>query len=327
MRRRAWIAGVAALASAVALVGVSGAAAPTPDPTCPKAFCLDTTAPVPPGVKVASNKVRVLLPDGYATSGRRYPVVLMLNGALGDSAQWTTKTDLAAYSRAFPAVYVMPEGGHHANAGWFTDWADGTWQWESWHIRSVLPWVDRTFRTNGRRAVVGASMGANGALTYAARFPGQFAAAASLSGWVDTQALTPVSGNNANTLGPADLDRVWGDQLLDADVWAQYNPTALAPRLRGTHVFVACGSGEVEPHVILTGEQGPHGGQREANLALVQQNFVAAMDLAGVEHTDKFYRGGQHSWPFFQDDLRWLFPQMMLVLAEAPAAPPLPRRA
>ncbi|MDP3713856.1 MAG: hypothetical protein Q8R60_15375 [Mycobacteriales bacterium] len=79
------------------------------------------------------------------------------------------------------------------------------------------------------------------------RFPGQFAAAASLSGWVDTQALTPVSGNTANTLGPADLNRVWGDRLLDADIWAQYTSTALAPKPRGTHGFLACGIAEAPP--------------------------------------------------------------------------------
>lgn len=316
MRRPA----VALLVALLSLVGLLGTAtaAPAPaakaDATCPADRCRDHVVPAPPGVRVTSPLVRVLLPVGYATSRKRYPVVFMLNGALGDHTQWTRKTDLTSYSRTQEAIYVMPAGGSHRDAGWFTDWLDGSWQVESWHLGTVVPWVDRTFRTNGARGVVGASMGANGALTYAARHPGVFRTAASFSGWVDTQLLTPVSGNNANELGPADLRRVWGDQLLDADVWAAHNPTALAPKLRGVHVFVACGTGSVEPDTIITGSQGVHGGQREANLSLTHPGFLAALDAAGVEHTDLLYQGGVHDWPYFQDDLRWALPQMLELL-------------
>ena len=48
-----------------------------------------------------------------------------------------------------------------------------------------MPWVDATYRTVAAkrgRAIAGLSMGGYGALSYAARHPGTFAAAASFSG-------------------------------------------------------------------------------------------------------------------------------------------------
>jgi S-formylglutathione hydrolase FrmB len=43
-------------------------------------------------------------------------------------------------------------------------------------------------------------------------------------------------------------------------------------------------------------------------------SFVRALTLAGIPHTDRFYGSGQHSWPYWQDDLHWALPQIMQVL-------------
>jgi S-formylglutathione hydrolase FrmB len=51
--------------------------------------------------------------------------------------------------------------------------------------RELVPWIDATYRTIAARrgrAIAGVSMGGYGALSYAARHPDTFAAAASFSG-------------------------------------------------------------------------------------------------------------------------------------------------
>ena len=51
---------------------------------CPRVRCVDVRVPVPSGVRVTSNRVRVVLPAGYRTMARkrtRYPVIFFWNGA------------------------------------------------------------------------------------------------------------------------------------------------------------------------------------------------------------------------------------------------------
>jgi S-formylglutathione hydrolase FrmB len=314
LRRLAAVAVV--LVSLVSLMAAGHAqAAPKGDPTCPRPRCVDVRIPAPAGVHVTSDRARVLLPVGYATSKARYPVIYLLNGALGDYREWAQQTDIETYATHLQAILVFPDGGVWPNAGWFSDWRDGSYQWETWQIGSVLPYIDRRFRTiPGARGVAGASMGANGALSYAGRHPDLFRTAAGFSGWDDTQLGTPVTAQVAATdaSAPQDMTPVWGDQLLNADVWAAHNPTALAPKMRGVTVFTSQGTGS------YAGQAGAHGGQREANLFLCIPTYLAALDQAGVEHHDLIYAAGEHSWPTFQRTMRWALPRMLDVLNGRP---------
>jgi S-formylglutathione hydrolase FrmB len=314
---------VASALAAVSLCAVAGVATASPtsvkaDPSCPKGRCVDLTIPPPPGVRVSGDHARVLLPVGYATNPTaRYPVIYMLNGALGDFHEWTKMTDVATYSAQFPAIFVFPDGGVGKDSGWFSDWRDGTWQWESWHINTVLPYIDRHFRTDpSKRAIAGASMGANGALEYAGRHPDLFRTAAAFSGWDDTQLGTPVTAQVAKSdaTAPQDMSRIWGDQLLNADVWAQHNPTALAKSMKGVTIFTSAGTGNYAD----TGSDSAHGGAREANLFLCIPTYLTALQQAGVDHHDLIYAGGTHSWPTFQLTMRWALPKMMDVLEGRP---------
>ena len=38
---------------------------------------------------------------------------------------------------------------------------------------------------------------------------------------------------------------------------------------------------------------------------------MTALDTAGIRHSDHFYPGGTHGWPYFIADLHWALPQMM----------------
>ena len=83
----------------------------------------------------------------------------------------------------------MPDGGRGGfYTNWFNNGAGGQPRWEDWHVKQLIPWVDRHYRTldaRRERAIAGLSMGGFGAFTYASRHPDLFTAALSLSGAVD----------------------------------------------------------------------------------------------------------------------------------------------
>lgn len=123
-------------------------------------------------------RVRVLLPDGYATSTARYPVLYLLHGLYGDHTNWTEHTRLTALTAHLPLIVVMPE----AKDSWY---AGGT---EAFVAHELVDRIDATYRTvpeRRARAIAGLSMGGYGALKLALRRPWRYAFAGSLSGAFD----------------------------------------------------------------------------------------------------------------------------------------------
>jgi S-formylglutathione hydrolase FrmB len=189
--------------------------------------------------------VRVLLPDGYdASAADRYPVLYLLHGAFGDSADWTESGDAEAITAGQPLIVVMPDGG---NGGWYTDWrnrgAGGPPEWETFHIEQLIPWVDEHYRTiadRDGRAIAGLSMGGFGSMSYAARHPAMFDWAGSFSGAVDTVHNLPTVGVIAlEALADGGLPGdQFGDFLLNAANWRAHNPWNLAGNLRGMTLLV-----------------------------------------------------------------------------------------
>src|SRR5438093_5028298 len=164
---------------------------------CDTPRCFDVVVPVPAGLIVPDSTVRILLPTDYATTRARYPVLYLLHGAGDTYRTWTEPTDVQEFSAQFPLIIVMPDGGHDSEAGWYSDWADGSRQWETFHTRVLVRYVHRPFPTlrPAHRAVAGLSMGGFGAMSYAARHRGLFRAAASFSGAVDTRYVEPASAS------------------------------------------------------------------------------------------------------------------------------------
>lgn len=318
---RRWLLGLVVIVGATVgtAFGVTIGKAPPSgaSPRCLGPRCLDAAVPLPAGVHVTDNHVRILLPVGYDRGSHRYPVLYLLHGAGDTYTAWTTKTDVTAFSAGFPVIIVMPDGGHNSLAGWYSDWFDGTYQWETYHLGVLRSWVDHHLRTIvGDDAIAGLSMGGFGAMSYAARHPGMFRAAASFSGAVDTQYGAPASGvvfDQLRSQYGTPNDQIWGNQLTNASTWAAHNPTALATRLAGTQLFVASGTG------TPGGSQGeeatnPGGYALENGIFQMNLQFVRALDSAGVPHHDDFYLGGVHDWPYWQADLHWALPQMAALL-------------
>ncbi|MDX3732660.1 alpha/beta hydrolase [Streptomyces caniscabiei] len=267
-------------------------------------------------------RVRVILPADYDRSaGKRYPVMLHLHGTnaspstfpVGEVEQVLGDNDV---------IFVEPDGGP---AGFYADWY-GTPvtgrdlfngpvpfpppAWETFHIRELLPWLDKTFRTTGRRAITGSSMGGFGAMSYPARNPGVFVAAGSFSGAVDLDALYPIA--------PVVISVGWdpcifGDRILQADNWKAHNPVDLAAELRGVSLFVASGNGLAGRYDDAV--SAVTGAPLEILMHQSAENFVAALDRAQVPVTTWLYGNGTHGSRFYvYDDLRRFLPQAMRAL-------------
>ena len=289
------------------------AAASVARAACDPPRCTDIVVPVPRRLHVPDPTVRILLPASYAGSRTRYPVLFLLHGAGDTYRGWTEKTDVEAFSEAFPLIIVMPDSGHDAEAGFYSDWVDGSRQWETFHTRTLLKYVDHHFRTRrGRkhRALAGLSMGGFGAMSYAARHHRLFGAAASFSGAVDTLYPAPATPIvfGLHIVAPG----VWGDPVTNEATWRAHNPTDLAADLAGTALFVATGDGS-------TG--GPAGDVDEPLAYAIErivfdmsQRLVDALDANGVPHVDDFYGGGYHGWPYWERELHWALPQIMDVI-------------
>jgi len=298
---------------------LAGLAARADEIACAAPRCMDVQVPVPADLIVPEAKVRVLLPEGYdALGSTRYPVLYLLHGAGDSYATWVENTDVVAFSADLPVIIVMPDGGDSPDSGWYSDWVDGSRDWESFHIDVLIDYVDATFLTlgDGHRAVAGLSMGGFGAMSYAGRHPDLFEAAASFSGAVDTRYLTPLSGIAFELLheqfGTPD-DRVWGDQLTDADTWKEHNPTDLVADLSGIELFVATGTGT--PGGPAGDDLANVGGYAvEAFIFQLNVSFLRALELAGVAYHQDVYLGGYHGWPYWERELHWALPQILEVI-------------
>ncbi len=264
---------------------------------------------------------RVLLPEGYEDSERRYPVIYVLHG-LGSNFTWATEfTDIEELTEDLPAIVVMPDGGVD---GWYSNWRNdgdlGRPEWENFHIEELIPWVDEEFRTvadKSGRAILGASMGGFGALSYAARHPDLFEAAASLSGLMNTGdpwALNLIDAALEKT--GHDEGDLWGERDEHLARWQAHNPLDLAEKLRGTEVLLYTGNGR---------PGGPLGGGpdlAEASLHRTNLELAARLDQLGIPYELHDFGPGAHTLPYLSYELDRALPELAKLLGASPAPAP-----
>ena len=132
----------------------------------------------------------VYLPPSYPR--KQYPVYYMLTGFTGfgemmiQRGAWTESLPerldrLIAAGKMAEAIVVMPDcftrygGSQYLNS-------TATGRYEDHLVRELVPFIDQTYRTNGRRAVLGKSSGGYGAMVLGMRHPKVFQALACHSG-------------------------------------------------------------------------------------------------------------------------------------------------
>jgi len=263
--------------------------------------------------------VRVLLPSGYSPKARRrYPVLYLLHGSVDDYRSWTDKGDAEHLTAGLRLIVVMPNAG---NGGFYSDWynngAGGPPRWETYHLRQLIPWIDRHYRTIASRrgrATAGLSMGGFGAMTYPARHPDMFVAAASFSGAVNTNELPPTGEADESSFDGGAPYATWGPRQTQEVRWRAHNPWDLAANLRGLNLTIRTGNGQ---------SGGPYGGGdpiesyvHQASLDL--HNRLVALH---IKHVWDDYGPGGHDWPYWQRDLRQTLPAIMATFRHPPRRP------
>ncbi|MGX6608382.1 alpha/beta hydrolase [Micromonosporaceae bacterium Da 78-11] len=212
------------------------------------------------------------------------PVLYLLHGLTDDHTAWTRLSSIERYATAKGLAVVMPQ----VHRSFYANEAYGMrfWDFLSVELPAV---VERFFRVSTRREdtfVAGLSMGGYGAMKWALREPGRFAAAATLSGALDLAYIQEfdLRPHMRALVGRVFADRPvagGGDDLLH--LISSADPAAL-PSL-----MLRCGT---EDHLVAQNER-----------------FVAACATAGVA-LDPGFGPGAHDWAYWdaqiQTVLDWL---------------------
>jgi diacylglycerol O-acyltransferase / trehalose O-mycolyltransferase len=250
---------------------------------------------------VGTVMVRLLLPSAFdAQSETRWPVLYLLQGCCDTYDSWTRETDVEELTAPTDLLVVMPAATRAGDGGfgWYTDWYNdgegGQPAWETFHLTELRQLLERNWQAGDDRVIAGLSMGGHGAMTYAARHPDMFKAAASFSGVLHALEF--------------DADpRVWGGKTEQADIWAAHDAVSLAPALEGLPLFVSYGTGEYGP---LDQVEDQESADVEAWLYPQNEAFVARLGELAIPATVDV-GPGTHSWPYWERGLHEAMPMLL----------------
>lgn len=192
----------------------------------------------------------VTLPQDYDPA-RELPVVYLLGGTSPGESPMSWHDAAAAEQAAgdLQAILVAVDDGSY---GWYTDWTgspDTARGWRTHHLEQVIPWVDQRYATAegpGARAIVGASAGGFGALSYAEQRPDLFGAAASFSGLLSLSAAQDrglILEEARAAAGSPDALFGDGSRTTQAD-WDAHDPSLATASLADRPVWLYSGSSE-----------------------------------------------------------------------------------
>jgi S-formylglutathione hydrolase len=249
-KARTGIAALALFACALVL-----AQQPAPEKAAPDPRLIEVRIPAP---SLAGNKVgdpteqpiAIYLPPSYTTQpAKRYPVIYLLHGYLGDYRVWTKGgfqgmelrpvMDDHIRRAVIREVIVVLANADNANFGSFYANSAANGNWEDYIARDLVSYVDSNYRTLARgesRGIAGHSMGGYGALMLGMKYPEVFSSVYALSpccggfegditaenqAWKRTLALKARSELNKE---PKTFEEFWTVALLAFSVAASPNP-------------------------------------------------------------------------------------------------------
>lgn len=229
------------------------------------------------------------------------PAVYLLHGAYDGYEAWANHDQrlLQRLAEEHRLVIVTPDGEPH---GWYLDaTTDPTSQIESYIMDELLADVERRLPVSCTRGIMGLSMGGNGAIKIALRHPGQFQAAASMSGVVDFTGAR-IRKAPVKLLGPYEEDvATW--EANSAHHLARRYPERAAE----LPLFIACGEDDR---------------WFETNVA-----FSTELHRLGIPHVFEGRPGG-HSWDYWLEQLprqlAWMAAQLARERVPAAASAPEP---
>jgi diacylglycerol O-acyltransferase / trehalose O-mycolyltransferase len=225
---------------------------------------------------------------------------------------------------------IMPVGGQ---SSFYSNWyqpssgngQNYTYKWETFLTQEMPQWMQSNKQISpAGNAAVGLSMSGGSALILAAYYPQQFPYAAALSGFLNpSEGWWPtLIGLAMNDAGGYNANSMWGPSSDPA--WKRNDPMVQIPRLvaNNTRIWIYCGNGTptdlggdnmpakfLEGMTLRTNEQ-------------FQNTYAAAGGRNGVFN---FPANGTHSWPYWNQQLVAMKPDILQTLNAvnaAPAAPP-----
>ncbi len=232
----------------------------------------------------------VLLPAGYTSSSRRYPVLYLLHGLGDDETGWTQMGEvekIVEQTAAAPMIIIMPGAGKT----WYMNSANKSIRYEDFISQELIAHVDSLYRTRPEktfRAIAGLSMGGYGTLLLAMKHAELFSSAAALSAAVFTNeeivAMKPEDYQRRFSLMmPTQLT---GKQRL-SEHYQAFSIFSLVEKqpltaLKSVRYYIDCGD---DDHLI------------KANMAL----HSALLDK-GIAHEFRVHDGG-HTWSYWREAL------------------------
>ncbi len=274
-------------------------------------------------------QVDLLLPPGYNPgSGARYPELHLLDGlrAPNTSSDWVNQGGAADFFRDKNVLVVMSVGG---GGSFFQNWlnndpgllaTDGTPNtklgWETF-LTGELPGIidSPQIGGNGNRAVAGLSMGGFSAFNLTAKHPELYKAAASYSGYPDTQVFGLPQFLQyvlSAQVGASNPDNMWGP--VDAAPWPANNPAVQIDKLKGKSLYMSAGTGLSGAHDTPLGFAGLSDNYTGAILEVIanysSQSFSQKAKVTNLPVTEDLTHPGIHAWGYWHDQLVNSWPQL-----------------
>ncbi|AYF74009.1 esterase family protein [Nocardia yunnanensis] len=243
------------------------------------------------------------------------PTLYLLDGVDAEGvSDWLSKGHAADFFADKPVDVVLPAG---ATGSMYTDWEhpDAALGWNRWEtfLTGELPGaIEPYLHADGRRAIAGVSMGAQGAMMLAHRHPGFYRGVAGLSGCYSTL-VGPGSAVTALTVASrgGNVVRMWGP--IGTVDWLTHDSTIGAEALRGTAIYLSAANGlpgvpdlDAVLHApdMLAALQTAGGGMAlEAGARVCTENFAKRLSDLNIPATVHYEPTGIHAWEDFSAQL------------------------
>lgn len=148
-------------------------------------------------------------------------ILYLLHGAWGNYKNWTELTEIENIADKYDLTIVMPDGGEFS---WYNDSpVKKEWQYESYFVKELIPFVDSIFNSQNKKAICGLSMGGYGSFKFASKYPELFSSVSSLSGVMNI--LEHKSKNWS-------MDSAFGSKIKNNNEWIENDLFELAPKLK-----------------------------------------------------------------------------------------------
>lgn len=255
-------------------------------PSGPGGLSVHTFAAPWKGGRSQTLQVTVYTPPGYATSGRRYPVLYEVptpfhtwDGGTSSTVALDSLVDAGSIPPVI-VVYVDSSDGPFADTECANSY-DGRQWYDTFAATTIVRWVDASFRTiatPASRAVTGLSQGGYCAAILALRHPDVFGTAIAFSGYFQAGVVGPASaapfGDRPAALAAASPTIVAAElpaaqrSILDFILVADPSQPLYGT---GTAAFARLLAADGYSHLVLAAAV-PHGWQQ------VRLEFPAAME-------------------------------------------------